>query len=64
MDKQATDLNHTIQKLNTNILEVLSERGKNIFFPKLGILSQILMQQLVKRLKTAVLPCTFLNSTI
>jgi aspartate/methionine/tyrosine aminotransferase len=40
MDKQATDLNEAIQKLNTNVLEVLSERGKNIFFPKLGILSQ------------------------
>lgn len=40
MDKQASDLNETIQKLNTNVLELLSERGKSIFFPKLGILSQ------------------------
>ena len=40
MDKQATDLNETIQKLNKNVLELLSGRGKNIFFPKLGILSQ------------------------
>ena len=40
MDKQATDLNETIQKVNSNVLEVLSDRGKNIFFPKLGILSQ------------------------
>lgn len=40
MDKQAIDLNETIQKLNSNVLDVLSDRGKNIFFPKLGILSQ------------------------
>ena len=40
MDTQAIDLNKTIQKLNKNVLELLSERGKNIFFPKLGILSQ------------------------
>jgi aspartate/methionine/tyrosine aminotransferase len=40
MDKQAIDLNETIQNVNMNVLELLSERGKNIFFPKLGILSQ------------------------
>lgn len=40
MDAQATNLNETIQKLNENVLELLSERGKGIFFPKLGILSQ------------------------
>ena len=40
MDTQAINLNETIQKLNKNVLELLSERGKNIFFPKLGILSQ------------------------
>lgn len=40
MDAQAINLNETIQKLNKNVLEVLSDRGKNIFFPKLGILSQ------------------------
>jgi len=40
MDPQAINLNETIQKLNKNVLELLSERGKNIFFPKLGILSQ------------------------
>ena len=40
MDPQATNLNETIQKLNKNVLDLLSERGKNIFFPKLGILSQ------------------------
>ena len=40
MDKQVIELNETIQKLNTNVLDLLSERGKHIFFPKLGILSQ------------------------
>ena len=40
MDPQAINLNETIQKLNKNVLDLLSERGKNIFFPKLGILSQ------------------------
>jgi aspartate/methionine/tyrosine aminotransferase len=40
MDPQAINLNETIQKLNKNVLDLLSERGKSIFFPKLGILSQ------------------------
>ena len=40
MDPQAINLNETIQKLNKSVLELLSDRGKNIFFPKLGILSQ------------------------
>jgi len=40
MDPQAINLNETIQKLNKNVLDLLSERGRNIFFPKLGILSQ------------------------
>jgi len=40
MDSQAINLNETIQKLNNNVFQLLSERGKNIFFPKLGILSQ------------------------
>ena len=40
MDPQAINLNETIQKLNKNVLELLSDRGKGIFFPKLGILSQ------------------------
>ena len=40
MDTQAITLNETIQKLNKNVLDLLSDRGKNIFFPKLGILSQ------------------------
>lgn len=40
MDAQALSLNNTIEKLNANVLSMLSERGKNIFFPKLGILAQ------------------------
>ena len=40
MDNQAFSSNKTIEKLNSNVLEMLSERGKNIFFPKLGILAQ------------------------
>jgi aspartate/methionine/tyrosine aminotransferase len=40
MDAQALSLNTTIEKLNSNVLKMLSERGKNIFFPKLGILAQ------------------------
>jgi len=40
MDAQALSLNTTIEKINSNVLNMLSERGKNIFFPKLGILAQ------------------------
>lgn len=40
MDSQALSLNNTIEKTNANVLSMLSERGKNIFFPKLGILAQ------------------------
>jgi aspartate/methionine/tyrosine aminotransferase len=40
MDAQAVALNNTIEKTNANVLKMLSERGKNIFFPKLGILAQ------------------------
>lgn len=40
MDPQATQLNERIRQQNPNVLELLSEKGKNIFFPKLGILSQ------------------------
>jgi aspartate/methionine/tyrosine aminotransferase len=40
MDAQAKTLNELIQKQNAGILAMLSERGKNIFFPKMGILSQ------------------------
>jgi aspartate/methionine/tyrosine aminotransferase len=40
MDVQAQSLNQTIEKTNPGIVQMLSARGKNIFFPKLGILSQ------------------------
>ncbi len=40
MDQQAITLNEVIQKSNPSVFELLSERGKNIFFPKLGILAQ------------------------
>ena len=40
MDQQATALNQTIEKLNPSLLKMLSVKGKNIFFPKLGVLSQ------------------------
>jgi aspartate/methionine/tyrosine aminotransferase len=40
MDPQAHSLNDIIQSQHSSILEMLSERGKNIFFPKLGILAQ------------------------
>lgn len=40
MDAQALTLNNIIEKQNPNLLGMLSEKGKNIFFPKLGILSQ------------------------
>jgi len=40
VDPQALHLNESIEKCNGNVLELLSERGKNIFFPKLGILAQ------------------------
>jgi aspartate/methionine/tyrosine aminotransferase len=40
MDTQAIALNNIIQKHNAGLLGMLSEKGKNIFFPKLGILAQ------------------------
>jgi len=40
MDNQALLLNNSIESINSNVLQMLSERGKNIFFPKLGILAQ------------------------
>jgi aspartate/methionine/tyrosine aminotransferase len=40
MDAQAKTLNDIIESKNPNILKMLSNRGKNIFFPKLGILAQ------------------------
>lgn len=40
LDAQAIALNKTIEVENPAILSMLSERGKKIFFPKMGILAQ------------------------
>ncbi len=40
LDPQARQLNETIRAANPAVLDMLSQRGKGIFFPKLGILSQ------------------------
>ncbi len=40
MNQQAEVLNSTIQKYSQTVFELLSEKGRNIFFPKKGILSQ------------------------
>jgi aspartate/methionine/tyrosine aminotransferase len=40
MNPQAEELNAIIREKNPAIFEMLSERGKNIFFPKKGILGQ------------------------
>jgi aspartate/methionine/tyrosine aminotransferase len=40
MDTQAISLNTTIGQQNLHVLEMLSEKGKCIFFPRLGILAQ------------------------
>jgi aspartate/methionine/tyrosine aminotransferase len=40
MDNQAISLNNAIEKQNVRVLGMLSKRGRNIFFPKLGILAQ------------------------
>ena len=40
MNPQATELNNIIQEKSAAVYEMLSERGKNIFFPKKGILGQ------------------------
>ncbi|HLP41046.1 MAG TPA: aminotransferase class I/II-fold pyridoxal phosphate-dependent enzyme [Fibrobacteria bacterium] len=40
LDPQAQKLNEAIQAANPAVLQLLSERGKAIFFPKLGILAQ------------------------
>jgi aspartate/methionine/tyrosine aminotransferase len=40
MDAQALTLNNIIEKHNPGILKMLSSKGKEIFFPKLGILAQ------------------------
>ncbi len=40
LDPQAAALNETLGRNNPAVLEMLSQRGKAIYFPKLGILSQ------------------------
>jgi aspartate/methionine/tyrosine aminotransferase len=40
MNPQAEELNKVIQQKNPAVFDMLSERGKNIFFPKKGILGQ------------------------
>lgn len=40
MKPQAEELNKVIREQNPSVFELLSERGKNIFFPKKGILGQ------------------------
>lgn len=40
LDSQAVSLNDAIKAANPAVLEMLSAKGKAIFFPKLGILSQ------------------------
>ncbi len=40
MNPQAAELNNIIQEKSPTVFEMLSERGKNIFFPKKGILGQ------------------------
>ncbi len=40
MNPQAEELNNVIREKNPVVYELLSERGKNIFFPKKGILGQ------------------------
>ncbi len=40
MNPQAEELNVIIRQKNTTVYELLSEKGKNIFFPKKGILGQ------------------------
>jgi aspartate/methionine/tyrosine aminotransferase len=40
MDTQALALNKTIEGANPAVMSMLSERGRRIFFPKMGILAQ------------------------
>jgi len=40
MNPQAEELNENIKKTSPNVYEMLSDKGKAIFFPKKGILSQ------------------------
>ena len=40
LNQQAIELNETIKSTNPHVFNLLSERGRAIFFPKKGILSQ------------------------
>src|SRR5688500_3051729 len=40
LDPQATQLNDVIRAANPAVADLLSARGRGIFFPKLGVLSQ------------------------
>ncbi|MBR6201209.1 MAG: aminotransferase class I/II-fold pyridoxal phosphate-dependent enzyme [Spirochaetales bacterium] len=40
LNEQAQELNDIINRVSPNIFSLLSEKGKNIYFPKKGILSQ------------------------
>ncbi len=40
LNQQAVELNEIIQQVNPSVFNLLSERGKGIFFPKKGILGQ------------------------
>lgn len=40
LNKQAEELNEIIKRDNPTIYNLLSEKGRNIYFPKEGILSQ------------------------
>ncbi len=40
LDAQALELNQTICSVNRHVYDMLSEKGKSIFFPKRGILAQ------------------------
>lgn len=40
INPQASELNDAIRSANRHVYDLLSERGRNIFFPKRGILSQ------------------------
>ncbi|MBP5706496.1 MAG: aminotransferase class I/II-fold pyridoxal phosphate-dependent enzyme, partial [Spirochaetales bacterium] len=40
LNEQAAELNKIISQVSPNIFSLLSDRGKNIYFPKKGILSQ------------------------
>jgi len=55
MNPQAAELNEIIVKSNPEILELLSERGKNIFFPKKGILGQTADAKTAQRASEAIM---------